>query len=69
VAISFVKKGFIENLKRTQFSVVGRTVRAPRADGPRAIEAYLISNIFGKVFREKSLPSGQSVGLRRTVRN
>jgi hypothetical protein len=31
---------------------VGRTVWAPGADGPRAVEIYLISKVFGNVFRE-----------------
>jgi hypothetical protein len=32
---------------------VGRTVRALGADGSRAFEVYLKSEVFGKVFREK----------------
>jgi hypothetical protein len=56
-------------LKKNQFSPVGRTVRALGADGPRAFEIYFISEFFGKVFSRKSLPGGQSAGLKRTVRN
>jgi hypothetical protein len=47
---------------------MGRTVWALGPDGPRAVEVYLIYEVFGKVFLEKSLPSGQSAGLWRTVR-
>jgi hypothetical protein len=53
VTISLGKKGFVENLKKNQFSGVGRTVRAPGADGPRVFDIYLISEIFLKSFREK----------------
>jgi hypothetical protein len=68
VAISFGKKGFFENLKKNQFSDVGRTVRAFGADGPRVFDIYLMSETFGKSFRENMLPGGQSAYLRRTVR-
>jgi hypothetical protein len=60
VAISFNKKGFVENLEKNQFSAVGRTVRALGADGPWAFEFYLICEVFGKVLREK-ITSGRTV--------
>jgi hypothetical protein len=59
-------KGFIENLKKNQFSGVGRTVRVLGADGPRVFDIYLISEIFGKSFRENALPGGRYVILNRT---
>jgi hypothetical protein len=43
VEVSFDKKGFVENLEKSQFSTVGRTVLALGADGPWAFEVYLIS--------------------------
>jgi hypothetical protein len=61
VAISLGKKGLVENLKKNQFSGVGQTARAPRADGPRVFGFHLISEVFGKSFREK-------YASRRTVR-
>jgi hypothetical protein len=73
VAVSLGKKGFIENLKKNQFSGVGRTVRALGADGPRNFDIYLISEIFAKVFKKMRFqadsprtPGGQSVIFNRT---
>jgi hypothetical protein len=68
VAISLGKKGFVENLKKNQFSGVGRIVRALGAVGPRVFDIYFISEIFGKSFRENALPGGQSADPRRMVR-
>jgi hypothetical protein len=39
---------------------VGRTVRAPGADGPRVIEIYLISKVISNVFSRK-IASGRTV--------
>jgi hypothetical protein len=50
-----------------QSGLSGQTVRALGADGPRVFDIYLISEVFGKGFRENSLPVGQSAGFRRTV--
>jgi hypothetical protein len=61
------QKGFVENLKKNQFSGVGRTVWALGADSPRVFDIYLISEIFGKSFRENTLPGGQSADPRRTL--
>jgi hypothetical protein len=47
------KKGFVENLKKNQFSGVGWTVRVLGADGPRVFDIYLISEVFDKSFLEK----------------
>jgi hypothetical protein len=58
----------MKTLKKYQFSGVGRTVRALGADDPRVFDIYLISEIFGKSFRENALPGGQSAGLLPTVR-
>jgi hypothetical protein len=58
VAISFVKRVSLIIFRKNQFSGVGRTVRALGADGPRVFEIYLIYEVFGKVFRENSLPGG-----------
>jgi hypothetical protein len=73
VAVSLGKKGFIENLKKNQFSGVGRTVRALGADGPRDFDIYLISEIFAKVSKKMRFqadspqtPGGQSIILNRT---
>jgi hypothetical protein len=47
---------------------VGQTVRALGADGLRAFEVYLISEVFSKVFREKSLSGGKSeINLEHTI--
>jgi hypothetical protein len=43
-------KGFFENLKKNQFSGVGRKVQALGADSPRVFGIYLISEVFGKSF-------------------
>jgi hypothetical protein len=63
-----VKGYFFENLKKNQFLGVGRTVRALGADGPRVFDIYLISEVFGKSFRENALPGGQSACPMWTVR-
>jgi hypothetical protein len=54
---------------KNQFSGVGRIVRALGADGLRVFDIYLVSEIFGKSFRENALPGGRSVILFRTEQN
>jgi hypothetical protein len=61
VAISLGKRVLLKILRKNQFSDVGRTVRALGADGLRVFGIYLISEVFGKSFREK-------YASRRTVR-
>jgi hypothetical protein len=51
-----------------QSGLLGRTVRALGADSPRVFDIYLISEIFGKNFRENALLGRQSTDPRRTVR-
>jgi hypothetical protein len=66
--ISLGKRISLKILRKKQFSGVGRIVRALGADGPRVYDIYLISDFFGKSFRENVIPGGLSADPRRTVR-
>jgi hypothetical protein len=50
VTLSKDKKVSLKNFEKNQFSTVGQTVQALGVDGPWALEFYLISEIFVKVF-------------------
>jgi hypothetical protein len=67
------KKGFFENLKKNQFSGVGRTVRALGADGPQVFDIILYLRFLAKVFEKMRFQAdsprascGRSVILFRT---